>query len=118
MYKFTRVGVGIKPTWIFIGQPTLDKLHFFQTGIFHEIQQISKLKPSKNWVCSGWKSVVGGCPQGSSLGPLIWNIIQNDLVYNSDANISMHADNHQIYQTGKSISTVHTKLEESASSAG
>ena len=50
MYKFTRVGVGIKPTWLFIGQPTLDKLHFFQTGIFHEIQKISKLKPSKNWV--------------------------------------------------------------------
>ena len=68
-------------------------------------------------VTSGWKSVVRGCPQGSSLGPLIWNIFQNDLVYNIDANISMYADDHQIYQTGKGISTVHTKLEESASSA-
>ena len=29
----------------------------------------------------------------------------------------MYADDHQIYQTGKGISTVHTKLEESASSA-
>ena len=60
-------------------------------------------------VTSGWKSVVRGCPQGSSLGPLIWNIFQNDLVYNIDANISMYADDHQIYQTGKGISTVHTK---------
>ena len=25
-------------------------------------------------VTSGWKSVVRGCPQGSSLGPLIWNM--------------------------------------------
>ena len=32
-------------------------------------------------------------------------------------NISTYADDHQIYQTGKGISTVHTKLEESASSA-
>ena len=68
-------------------------------------------------VTSCWKSVVRGCPQGSSLGPLIWNIFQNDLVYNIDANISMYADDHQIYQIGKGISTVHTKLEESASSA-
>ena len=45
-------------------------------------------------VTSGWKSVVRGCPQGSSLGPLIWNIFQNDLVYNIDANISMYADDH------------------------
>ena len=29
----------------------------------------------------------------------------------------MYADHHQIYQTGKGTSTVHTKLEESASSA-
>ena len=68
-------------------------------------------------VTSGWKSVVRGCPQGSSLGPLIWNIFQNHLVYNIDANISMYADDYQRYQTGKGISTVHTKLEESASSA-
>ena len=68
-------------------------------------------------VTSGWKSVVRGCPQASSLDPLIWNIFQNDLVYNTDAKISMYADDHQIYQTGKGISTVHTKLEESASSA-
>ena len=29
----------------------------------------------------------------------------------------MYADDHQMYQTAKGISTVHTKLEESASSA-
>ena len=71
-------------------------------------------------VTSGWKSVVRGCPQGSSLpelGPLIWNMFQNDLVFNIDANISIYADDHQIYQTGKGIRAVHTKLEESASSA-
>ena len=62
-------------------------------------------------VTSGWKSVVHGCPQGSSLGPLIWNIFQKDLVYNINANISMYADDRQIYQTGKGISTVHTKFE-------
>ena len=44
-------------------------------------------------------------------------IFRYDLVYNIDANISMYADDHQIYQIGTGISTVHTKLEESASSA-
>ncbi|XP_031556503.1 uncharacterized protein LOC116293242 [Actinia tenebrosa] len=68
-------------------------------------------------VTSDWKRVVRGCPQGSSLGPLIWNIFQNDLVYNIDANISMYADDHQICQKGKGIDSVHTMLEKSASSA-
>ena len=28
---------------------------------------------------SSWKSVKRGCPQGSSFGPLLWNLFQNDL---------------------------------------
>ena len=39
-----------------------------------------------------------GCPQGSNLGPLLWNIYQNDLFYLSRASsLSMYADDHQLY---------------------
>ena len=30
---------------------------------------------------SSWKCVKRGCPQGSSFGPLLWNLFQNDLTF-------------------------------------
>ena len=53
-----------------------------------------------------------GCPQGSSFGPLLWNIFQNDLTYQiTDANLSMYADDHQIYVIAESISEVEQTLK-------
>ena len=47
---------------------------------------------------SAWKAVKRGCPQGSSLGPLLWNVYQNDLFYTSiKSQLSAYADDHQIY---------------------
>ena len=28
---------------------------------------------------SSWKRMLRGCPQGSSVGPLLWNFLQNDM---------------------------------------
>ena len=30
-----------------------------------------------NGITGSWKDVIRGCPQGSSFGPLVWNIFQN-----------------------------------------
>ena len=64
-----------------------------------------------NSVVSEWKDMRRGCPQGSSFGPLLWNIFQNDLTYQiTDANISMYADDDQIYVIAESISQVEQTL--------
>lgn len=68
-------------------------------------------------VISSWRQVNRGCPQGSVLGPLLWNIFQNDLVYSLDSGLSMYADDHQIYEKGKDMRAVISKLQESATSA-
>ena len=55
---------------------------------------------------SSSRTVNRGCPQGSALGPLLWNIFQNDLSYCVTTNLSMYADDHQIYHIGRDQSSV------------
>ena len=59
----------------------------------------------------------GGCPQGSALGPLLWNVFQNDLSYCLTANLSMYADDHQIYHAGADQAAVTSQLKDSANLA-
>ena len=68
-------------------------------------------------VSSSWRNVSRGCPQGSVLGPLLWNMFQNDLSYNVDIGLKMYADDHQIYETGKEIKTVLSAVQHSATTA-
>ena len=64
-----------------------------------------------NGVTSSWKDAVRGCPQGSSLGPLLWNIFQNDVTYiANNASLSMYADDHQLYVKGYSVDCVEQLL--------
>ena len=63
------------------------------------------------------RAVNRGCPQGSALGPLLWNIFQNDLPYHMDTRLSMYADDHQIFHVGYDSSEVISKLRESAETA-
>ena len=51
------------------------------------------------------------CPQGSNFGPLLWNIFQNDLVYNTDTrSIQMYADDRQMYVCGEAMEDVERTL--------
>ena len=62
-------------------------------------------------VYSQWKEYLRGCPQGSCFGPCMWNLSQNDLNYNmKSCNISMYADDHQVYVTGTSMAQVQSQL--------
>jgi len=64
-------------------------------------------------VTSTWKEQLRGCPQGSSPGPLLWNIFQNDLSLNVRAsNLPMYADDHLVYQSGSNITAVNSELTE------
>lgn len=62
---------------------------------------------------SDWRTMVKGCPQGSTFGPLMWNIFQNDLPRQVvTTNISMYADDHQIYLARDSSTMVEEELNE------
>ena len=66
---------------------------------------------------SSWQVANRGCPQGSALGPLLWNIFQNDLAYEINLNLSMYADDHQIYEAGKDLANVKSSLSRNAEKA-
>ena len=49
---------------------------------------------------SEWREMTRGCPKGSSFGPLMWNIFQNDLALHiNSGKLNMYADDH--HSTGK-----------------
>ena len=62
---------------------------------------------------SEWKSMKRGCPQGSSFGPMFWNIFQNDMAQQvRNSKLTMYADDHQMYEIGPNLVTVKDSLEE------
>ena len=74
----------------------LSLMHSF----FEELKGRTKLGTA----VSEWKEIEMGCPQESNLGPLLWNICQNDLFYLSRASIlSMYAVDHQLYYAHSNV---------------
>ena len=68
-----------------------------------------------NEAVASWKEQLRGCPQGSSFGPLLWNLFQNDLCHHVETdNLFMYADDHQMYLNGKNIEPVASALKKEA----
>ena len=66
-------------------------------------------------ISSSWKRMLRGCPQGSSFGPLLWNLFQNDMAEQvENVDVSMYADDHQLYCMRKDFDVAKHILEEEA----
>ena len=68
-------------------------------------------------VIGDWVELKRGCPLGSMFGPLMWNIFQNDMCNTlSDANVSMYADDHQVYVAKEIMKSVEKILVDNGES--
>ena len=78
---------------------TLNLLSFYLTD-----RQNSSSQPSS--VTINWHTVNRWCPKGSAIGPLLWNIFENDLTYEIKLDFSTYADDHQLHEMGEDLAKV------------
>ncbi|GFW54244.1 probable RNA-directed DNA polymerase from transposon X-element [Trichonephila clavipes] len=81
-----------------IPSPLIHLIHSYLTNRSFRIRVNESLSNSH--------SISAGCPQGSLLGPLLFNLYVNDIPSYSLTNISLYADDTAINATYKNLKTV------------
>ena len=84
----------------------------------------TSLKLMQNYLCnrqqrisinssfSDWTEVITGVPQGSILGPLLFNIFLNDIfMFILKCHLCNYADDNALYSTGKNLNWIRRNLE-------
>ena len=70
-------------------------------GLIKDYLSERKQRVKFGGVCSSWETIVKGIPQGSILGPLLFNIVMNDLHHETEnISLSTYADDTQIFYAG------------------
>ena len=70
-----------------------------------------------NNITSGWQNIPSGVPQGSILGPTVFNLFMNDVFYHMKSESSFlynYADDNSVLVKGKTLNEVVTLIQNSA----
>ena len=93
--------------WMLIDSVALSSLDLIRSFLH---KRFNRVKINDN--ISEWQTMERGCPQSMALGRLLWNMFQNDMSYHvaGEPNLTMYADHHQLYVTGKTHEAVDSDL--------